>query len=106
MHTKSALAASLLAASSLVACGGLLFQPTTSDDEDTGMHGGDGGHDPTGGPGKDGGIDGRDAGVAHDGGPNGDAAPEASTTPCGNGVLTPDEACDDGNKSGADGCSA
>jgi len=104
MHSKCAVVASWLVASSVVACGGLVLQPPTSGDDD-GMHGVDGGHDETGATRNDGGIDGRDAGVAHDGGiVQGDAGPEASTTPCGDGVLTTGEACDDENQSNAKGC--
>jgi cysteine-rich repeat protein len=106
MHSRWTVVASWLVASSVVACGGLVLEPPTSGGDD-GMQSVDGGHDPTGATRNDGGIDERDAGVAHDGGiVHGDAGLEASTTPCGDGVLTTGEACDDGNKSSADGCNA
>lgn len=103
MRSRCTVVASWLVASSIVACGGLVLDSP----DDRGMQSVDGGQDPTGATRKDGGIDARDGGAAHDGGiVHGDAGPEASTTPCGDGILTTGEACDDKNKSNADGCSA
>jgi cysteine-rich repeat protein len=88
-------AAAWLFASSIVACG-LVFQPPTSDDDGQG----DAGRN-------DGGVGQSDGSVAYDGGiPHIDAGPDTSTAPCGDGVLTTRETCDDGNKSNGDGCNA
>ncbi len=98
----------VLVALGVVGCGalvGVVDPPTSSGDDDGGQSGGareGGARDDAHAP-YDAHVpyDGHDGGMAH-----GDAGTTDAATPCGNGVLTAGEACDDGNGSNGDGCSS
>ncbi|MDB4944831.1 MAG: hypothetical protein JWP97_4365 [Labilithrix sp.] len=93
MKPKAVVLAWWLVAATIVSCG--------ESDLDLPASGqGDGGS-----PVVEGGAGVPDAGVARDGGSTPGDAAEAST-PCGDGILTPGETCDDGNTTSADGCNA
>ncbi|RYZ64417.1 MAG: DUF4215 domain-containing protein, partial [Proteobacteria bacterium] len=47
-----------------------------------------------------------DPGTASGGQSSGDSAADGSRGPCGNGILDPNELCDDTNETAGDGCAA
>lgn len=101
----------ILVGASVVGCGGLIYEPPTSSDDDGGFgQSSSSGGSEGGAPRHEGGAGDGDSGLPYDSGVSdddaGDADHDATLPPCGDGVLTADEACDDGNLSGADGCSA